>query len=111
MQFDEPGVIGSGGNSGFQAINIAAQFGVSKILLIGFDMHTASGVHWHGRHGNDLVNPTDFNFTRWRQVLDRASGLLNQLGVDVVNASPDSTLNAYPKMTVADAMTRWGLSV
>lgn len=110
MLFDEPGLVGSGGNSGFQATNIVAQFGANRILLVGFDMHTASGVHWHGPHGKNLINPSDVNLTRWRRVLDRAAETLRRLGIDVVNASPESALNAYPKMTIDQAMTRWGLT-
>jgi hypothetical protein len=74
-------------------------------------MHTADGVHWHGRHGNDLINPSDVNLCRWRRVLDQAAQPLRTLGIDVVNASSNSALTAYPKMTIDDTMTRWGLSV
>ena len=43
LLFQEPGVVGSGGNSGFQMINLAAQFGATGIALIGFDMRLGSG--------------------------------------------------------------------
>lgn len=46
LLLEEPMVIGSGGNSGFQALNIAVQFGASRIMLIGFDMQDRSGVHY-----------------------------------------------------------------
>lgn len=110
MLFDEPGVIGSGGNSGFQALNLAAQFGATRILLVGFDMHSANGVHWYGRNvGNNRNNPSDYNFARWREVLGKQSKVLRALGVEVVNASPESALICFPKMSVEDALKRWGL--
>jgi hypothetical protein len=72
MLFEEPGVIGSGGNSGFQALNIAAQFGATRILLIGFDMHAAKGAHWYGMNGwKNASNPMDTNYVHWRKALDK----------------------------------------
>jgi hypothetical protein len=53
----QAGVIGSGGNSGFQALNLALQFGARRVILVGFDLNLAGGVHWHGRTPR-LNNPT-----------------------------------------------------
>lgn len=105
---EEPGAIGAGGNSGFQALNLAVQFGAMRILLVGFDMHMAAGVHWHGDHGKGLNNPRDHNFMKWRRTFDKAARTIRDIGVDVVNASLDSALTAFPKMTVEQAMERWG---
>src|SRR3954470_8816460 len=35
--FEPTGKLGSGGNSGFQALNLAVQFGAKRIVLVGFD--------------------------------------------------------------------------
>jgi hypothetical protein len=43
MLFEEVGVVGWGGNSGFHAVNLAAQFGAKKILLVGIDFTVAYG--------------------------------------------------------------------
>ena len=101
----EPGRIGAGGNSGFQALNLAVQFGAAAILLIGFDMRVDLGEHWHPRHYPPLSNPhaTD-NLPRWRSALDGAAGVLERLGVKVFNCSAVSTLRAYPKMTIEEAL-------
>lgn len=108
MLFDEPGVIGSGGNSGFQALNLAAQFGARRILLIGFDMHAANGVHWYGRNvGKNMSNPGDHHYVRWREALRKQAGVLLSMGVDVVNASPDSAVTAFPKLTIDQALASW----
>jgi hypothetical protein len=101
---DHAGAIGDGGNSGFQAINVAAQFGPRRLVLLGFDMRIDRGAHWHGRHPPGLNNPTDRNLVRWRLVIDRSAAELAALGIEVVNASPVSLLNAFPVMSIEDAL-------
>lgn len=92
-----PGEVGSGGNSGFQAINLAVAFGVTRIALVGFDLSLARGLHWHGSHARGLRNPTDAATALWRKRLDAAAPTLERLGVEVINTSPTSTLTAYRK--------------
>lgn len=107
---DQPGVVGSGGNSGFQALNIAVQFGAARILLVGFDMHGNGGLHWYGRNnwakGN---NPSESNFRRWRKALEGSAPVLADLGIEVLNASPLSALKTFRRATVAEALEMWGL--
>lgn len=93
-----PGEIGWGGNSGFGAINLAVQFGVNRIVLVGFDMNINNGVHWHGKHPVGMNNPSRESTARWRDVLDAQKPLLSRLGVEMLNASPDSALTAYQKV-------------
>lgn len=105
----EPGKVGAGsrtggGNSGFQALNLAAQFGATKIILLGFDMRIDRGVHWHGRHGDNLNNPREANMPGWRSALDQAAAAFARYGISVINASVVSTLTAYPKMPLAEAL-------
>ncbi len=102
---DDDDFIGGGGNSGFQALNLAVKFGAEKIILIGFDMHLAGGVHWHGCHGGDLKNPQEATLARWRAVLDMVADQTREAGVRVINASPTSALSAYPKMSLEDALS------
>lgn len=101
---DAPGVIGDGGNSGFQAINLAVQFGAAKIILIGFDMRIDRGLHWHGKHGRGLNNPSDLNVAKWRRVIDGAAPRLASLGVAVINCSAVSALEAFPKLNLLEAL-------
>lgn len=104
MLVDEPGVIGSGGNSGFQALNLAVQFGARTIVLVGYDYRIDQGLHWHGRHKAGLNNPTQHNIARWRRRLDDQAGRLAALGVEVLNASPVSALTAFPKVSLAEVL-------
>lgn len=102
---DRPGYLGAGGNSGFQALNLAVQFGTTRILLIGFDMRVDLGEHWHPRHYPPLSNPHPRdNLPRWRAALDGAAATLRSIGVTVINCSSVSALTAYPKMTIMEAM-------
>jgi hypothetical protein len=104
---EQPGVIGAGGNSGFQALNLAAQFGANRVILAGFDMHAAAGVHWHGPHGKNLNNPSDLNFVRWREAFAGIVPTLMSAGIEVINASHDSALAMFQKMSIDDALARW----
>ena len=105
MLFDEPGVVGSGGNSGFQAINLAVQFGARRILLAGFDMHGAGGVHWYGRNRwKDATNPDDVRYVRWRKVLGVQAKVLARMGIEVVNVSPSSALTCFPHQPLDQAL-------
>jgi hypothetical protein len=107
---DEPLKIGSGGNSGFQALNLAVQFGAVGIMLIGFDMQDRSGVHWYGRNnGPGRNNPSQDNFKRWIAAFTKASGRLRDLGVTVINVSPITDLDCFRRQTVDLTLQTWGL--
>lgn len=105
MCMAQAGVIGSGGNSGFQALNLALQFGARRIVLVGFDLNLVGGVHWHGRHAPRLNNPTAANLARWAERLDSQAAAIAALGVEILNASPTSALQAFPKVRLEDALT------
>lgn len=93
LMLDDVGSVGDGGNSGFQALNLAIQFGAARILLVGYDMNLSRGEHWHGPHPQGLNNPREHNIHRWL-----AANWTAPIGVEVVNCNPDSALMAYPKM-------------
>lgn len=108
--FDKPGVIGSGGNSGFQALNIVLQCGANRVLLIGFDMHDRSGLHWYGRNnGLGRNNPSEDNFRRWRTAFIAASPELVKRGIEVINASPISDLKCFRRQSVEETLAEWKL--
>lgn len=109
MLFDRPGeVIGGGGNSGFQALNFAVQLGARRIILVGFDMTDSGGVHWYGRNTwKQANNPDISNFRRWSSAFDAARPALDEMGVQIVNASPITTMKAFPRRSIADALKEW----
>lgn len=98
------GTIGRGGNGGFQAMNLALQFGARRILLVGFDF---SGEHWHGPHPAELRNPRPGTLERWAATLDAQAAELERIGADVVNASPVSVLRNFRKVKIEEALSEW----
>lgn len=104
MVFDQLGQISWGGNSGFQAVNLAASLGAKKIILIGFDMQLAGGAHWHKPHGPGMSNPRELTVERWRQRLDKAAEDLLGQGITVINCSPQSALRNFPKLDYLEAL-------
>lgn len=79
------------------------QFRPKRIALVGYDMHIAHGVHWHGKH-QGLNNPTTENVKRWRRVVDAAAEQIEAMGVDVVNCSTVSALKNYRIGTLEEAL-------
>lgn len=104
IQLEQFGHVAWAGNSGFQALNLVAQWGPSRILLVGFDMTLAHGVHWHGKHAEGMTNPSEGSITRWRRRLEAAAKPLAAFGVEVLNCSEISALENYRKVALADAL-------
>jgi len=102
---DRPGFVGSGGNSGFQALNLAVQFGARQIAFVGLDVHTRSGPHWYGRNEwSGANNPGEANFRRWRRAFAIAARTLSNMGIDVANATRFSDVKEFrfvPSVEVA----------
>jgi hypothetical protein len=98
------GSVGFGGNSGFHAINLAVQWGATRIVLVGFDYSLKRGVHWHGRHGGRLNNPNEVIVRKWRDRLDACAPTFARLGIEVINTSASSALKAYPYRPLSEAL-------
>ena len=110
LMFDETGHVGSGGNSGFHALNLVAQLGADRILLVGFDVHDRAGVHWYGRNtALGMSNPMESNFRRWRGAFETAARQLSERGVQVINASPISDIKGFERADLGEALGAWGL--
>jgi hypothetical protein len=109
--FDEVGTVGAGGNSGFQALNLAAQFGAKRILLVGFDASVRGGQHWYGRNNwNGANNPDENLCDRWRKAFDGAAIDLANRGIEVINTALWSQLNRFKKMSIEHALQAWQLN-
>jgi hypothetical protein len=110
LLFGEIGKVGAAGNSGFQALNLAVQFGANRILLVGFDVHGRGGEHWYGRNGWGFANnPTEDNYRRWRAAFEACAIDLEARGIEVINASRFSDLKCFKKLSVPDALEMWRL--
>lgn len=107
---DEPLKLGNGGNSGFQAINLAVQFGATDIILVGFDCHERGGVHWYGRNTwLNANNPMGTNYNRWLKGFGLIRQELSKMGVTVINASAETEIKCFPRGPLHKTMMEWGL--
>jgi len=97
--------IGSGGNSGFQAINWVARTGCKKIILLGYDMgHDGKNSHWHGDHASGLSNPASSFLKRCAEILDRTAPALSKHSIRVINSSRETRLVAFERKPIEQAL-------
>jgi hypothetical protein len=99
----DPGCIHYGGNSGFQAVNLALLFGATRIILVGFNMQPiGSKVHFFGDHPKGLRQSA--RYERFLPAFAEAAKSL-PAGVTIINATPDSALKCFPVMSLDAALT------
>jgi len=98
----DPTVIHYGGNSGFQAINLAILKGATRIVLVGFDMRRVDGqAHFFGDHPNGLCNTANYE-----KFAKRIAAAAPSCPVPVVNATPGSGLKCWPMVDLDDYLLR-----
>lgn len=98
------GPISTGSNSSFQAMHLAIRWGAKKIVFLGLDMTADNGGHWHRDHGPGLRNTEERTYQNFRRAFETAAPEIAALGVEVVNASPTSALNCFPKIPLWRAL-------
>ncbi len=96
---DKQNEIRTGSNSGFQAMNIAALSGSKTILLLGYDMRFQGG-RAHAHNGHPVKMPEDA-YGRYAKNFSSMQSPLAKMGVRVVNCTPDSRIDAFPKGELA----------
>lgn len=94
----DQGALVTGRNSGFQGINLASLAGAKRIILLGIDGKIADDgrSHFHGGH----PSPTPFSlfFEQMRKTFSAAERAIKEAGVEVLNCSPGSAIDSFPKM-------------
>lgn len=90
----DPTGLRTGRSSGYQAINLAVHLGARTILLLGYDLHAdAKGRHrWHGDHPYGGPPPP---YILFRERMATLVEPLQELGVTVINCTPDSALEHF----------------
>jgi hypothetical protein len=93
-------------NSGGAAISLAVHFGVKRIILLGFDMRLNHGKrsHWHGSHGKDGKARRSLPFPRHLKGFPFIAEDAKTMGVEILNASPDSAITEFPKVNIMDVL-------
>lgn len=96
----DPGSVALARTSTTGAINLAVHFGAARIVLLGVDGKLAAdgrrhchGLKWPWTKG---AEPRSFEdqAAEYRAIAPSA----RKLGVEIVNANPDSAINAFPKL-------------
>lgn len=96
-------VIHFGSNSGYQLINLVYHFGARKIILLGFDMQRTDGKsHHHGDHPGKLNRSLPFH--TWKKKFNRLAQDLREQSVEVINATRETALDCFPKMSLEEAL-------
>jgi hypothetical protein len=109
----EPDSLMHGLNTGYRAINLAVHFGASRILLLGYDMHRHDTgqdgkrlpsrdcrEHWHGDH----PVPSRSVYKVFRKCFLSMVDPLRQLGVEVINCTPGSALECFPRADLRETL-------
>lgn len=86
--------LATGYNSGHQALNLAILAGAARVLLLGYDGKPGAGgqMHWFGDH--PVKTPPSW-LPLFCRKLREAAPLIAQAGVEVVNCSPGSAIDAF----------------
>lgn len=105
---EDPTTLARGQHAGFQMINLAALAGATRILLLGYDGRLVPGKerHWFGPHppGHDVDSKYDDFNLNYR----RARGPLHDAGIEIVNATEGSAIDAFRQMPMPEVLKRWG---
>lgn len=94
----------TGYHSGWQVVNISVLTGAALILLLGYDARepeSGGPSHWFGHHPKREPVAA---YEKYRQSFKLGAGALRDAGVRVINCSPGSAIDAFPRMTLAEAL-------
>jgi hypothetical protein len=99
----DPQRLVTGRNSGFQALNLAILAGAKRIVLLGFDgqQNPAGRDHFHGGHPRPTPAAA---YPLYRQAMSFAENAILDAGVEVLNCSPGSVYNNFPKVKLEDVL-------
>lgn len=103
---DDPHSLECAGNSGFAALNLAWLKRARRIVLFGFDFHGVHHAPGHYAARNRPVNANDRYLARWAVNFNSIQAQIERAGAMVVNASPNSVITAFPKVSQAEALRK-----
>jgi hypothetical protein len=107
---DDPHMVCWNHNSGSAAISFAVHAGATRIILLGFDMKVNGHdqQHWHDLYGRiankNPKKPQHMPFDRHLRGFADIARDAKRLGVEIINASPDSAIQEFPKFSVKELL-------
>ena len=99
---EQPNGLHTGMNGGYQAINLAVLAGARRVLLAGYDMRFPGG-RSHSHNGHPHSHP-EANYSLYASKYSSMLPQLGRLGVDVVNCTPGSAIDAFPRGDLASLL-------
>lgn len=100
--FDRPWGIFHGRNGGYQAIHIAVHRGAQRILLVGYDMRPAADGRCNWHDGHPLPPSPAVYAQAMLPSFPHLARACAARGVEVVNCTPGSALDAFPRGELDD---------
>lgn len=99
----DPRGLRNGMNSGAAAINLAVLYGVSRILLLGYDMGPdGAKTHYFGDHPKGLRASSPYS--AFIEMFDQMVEPLRALGITVVNCSRRTRLTCFAQQPLLEAL-------
>lgn len=90
------------GNSGAACVALAAFGAAQRVIMLGYDCQKTGGkAHWHGDHPKELANAKQID--RWPE---RFVELAKDLDIGVLNASRETALDMFKRVTLDDVLGR-----
>ena len=94
--------------SGSSAINLAYHLGAKRVVLLGFDMKFGENRenNWHNYHADTHKGyPKDWNpYDRFLECFPHIARDAYELGLEIINANPDSAIIQFQKITLEEAL-------
>lgn len=105
---DDPAALVTGRNGGYQVVNLCVLAGARRIVLVAYDMRFDDQGHSHNvlnhEHGHHPDRNAPSDFVGYAKNFRTMVAPLAELGVEVLNATPGSALDAFPKVSLERAL-------
>lgn len=95
------GLIHTGYNSGFQALNLAVLWGYKRIILLGYDCSDIG--HFFGEHPPPLRKKSPYSL--FRKSFIESAPQLKEAGIEVVNCSRQTTIQCFKREEIRKYIT------
>lgn len=99
-------ILSWGGNSGYQAINLAYLLGYKRIVLLGYDLSEQKGrSHWHPDHSfRGSTNPDNGTFAMWMRDFQTLANAIEKTDATVINATRRTALRFFPQQELESVL-------
>jgi len=105
ITFTPAGLLSWNFNSGAAAINLAIQFGVKRIILLGFDMQLDqnNNQHWHKVYSSPLSGVKE-SMKKHLQGFPVIAKDIEGSGIEIINCSPNSAIQCFRKVNIWEVL-------